>query len=103
MKTYRIRDGFTVRTADEKVHEGGNTVDLEDDEAAANLHKLEIADPKAQAKAEKEEAKRKADEEAARVAAEEEETKRKADEDEAARVAAEEAAKPDAPAVDGEK
>lgn len=41
MKTYKIRDGFSFRRDDGTIIGGGETIDLAEDVAAQNLHKLE--------------------------------------------------------------
>lgn len=88
---YVVRDDFTVKLGKDIYH-GGDVVDLTDEQAQDHILKIELADPKAQAKAAKAEAeaKAKADAEAAAVAEaeakarEEAEAKAKADAEAAA-------------------
>ena len=50
IKKFKVRADMVYRDADGKVHAAGDTLDLPEEQGAA-LHQLELADPKAQAKA----------------------------------------------------
>ena len=50
IKQFKVREGMVYHDADGKMHAAGDTLDLPEQDGAA-LHQLELADPKAQAKA----------------------------------------------------
>lgn len=60
-KKFIVREGFVVlltlpvpgkpKETYERRHEAGEVIELDDDQAALHLHKLELADPKAREKA----------------------------------------------------
>lgn len=45
MRTYRIRDGFTVRLDEGQLLQGGAVVEMDDATADRHAHKLEPAEP----------------------------------------------------------
>ena len=61
---YVVRDQFVIKMGRE-VYEGGDVIELTDEEAENHAHQIELADPKAAAKAAKAEAKAAAEAEAA--------------------------------------